>query len=170
MLAGLINSPSLPSPKLARSISSDISFSSINLLLVSLAIRYFTLPAASVFILPLRSRNIFLVKSHIISVMNRRTSAAIACTVLVFLSLQASAFNLRMYGGERCNALPVSQPIGVVDGCRKTPGSGLVSIILKWANEDDNKLVLATYSDGNCCHARLYSSQRRRPKLWSSES
>jgi hypothetical protein len=97
----------------------------------------------------------FLVKSHSIPIMIGKTSAAIACTVLGLLSIQASAFDLSVYGGDRCNGAAASGPIGVGDGCQKTPGSGLSSIILEWTHEDDNKLVFATYSDGNCCHARM---------------
>lgn len=79
----------------------------------------------------------------------------ILATVL-FASL-ASAFDIHQYSSKQCTGSRVSETgVNADKGCVVAREDGYTAgLINEWAEDADNNLVLALYSDTNCCHANL---------------
>lgn len=74
--------------------------------------------------------------------------------LLLFVS-SAAAFNTSMYTSESCTGLGVGYDKQVSDGCQTDGTANLAGIVNEWASEEDNKQLLVTYKEMNCCHANM---------------
>ena len=75
--------------------------------------------------------------------------------LLLTSSSFSSAFETHLYTTEQCTGSATSYQLKVSDGCQTGRGGTISGMINNWLNEDDNKLILATYDDDKCCHANL---------------
>ncbi|CAI6331771.1 unnamed protein product [Periconia digitata] len=78
-----------------------------------------------------------------------------ALLVLGLLGTQASAFTLMTYTSTSCTGLSPEEETSVDKGCTTYTNGKFRSIINNWSSNDDNKLLLAFYSDEKCCHANM---------------
>lgn len=76
---------------------------------------------------------------------------------LLFAAMAATAFDIHQYSSTRCTGSRISQlGVNADKGCVTAREDGYTSgLINEWTEDADNNLVLALYSDKNCCHANL---------------
>ncbi|KAF7541545.1 hypothetical protein G7Z17_g11938 [Cylindrodendrum hubeiense] len=81
-------------------------------------------------------------------------------TAIMALSLPitVTAFEVRQYSTEQCSGLVTTKNVTVTDGCMTDNVGEMAGIINRWSDEDDNGLVLATFSGSECCHANLIAA------------
>jgi hypothetical protein len=87
-----------------------------------------------------------------ISSMPSSISLSAALALLALLPFHTTAFELHLYGTKQCSGLATAENATVEAGCISGRGGSVQAIINKWVSEADNKLLLVTYSDANCCH------------------
>ena len=75
--------------------------------------------------------------------------------ITTLLSSSTFAFTTGFYTGKTCTGAAMTLEPKVSDGCHTEGAGSFQGIINKWKDESDNKLILATYSDGVCCHSNL---------------
>ncbi|KFH42894.1 hypothetical protein ACRE_063670 [Hapsidospora chrysogenum ATCC 11550] len=75
----------------------------------------------------------------------------------LLLASFAAGFDVHQYPSKRCTGLLVSEHgVNANKGCVTARADGyMASLVNDWAEDADNNLVLALYSDENCCHANL---------------
>ncbi|PGH20076.1 hypothetical protein AJ80_03726 [Polytolypa hystricis UAMH7299] len=65
------------------------------------------------------------------------------------------AFRIGLYTNGRCTGQRSQFTANLASGCSNERAGTFGGIINEWESEKDNKVLLATYSDRNCCHANL---------------
>ncbi|PGH08068.1 hypothetical protein AJ79_06067 [Helicocarpus griseus UAMH5409] len=75
--------------------------------------------------------------------------------LLLTLACSTEAFKTSFYTTQKCKNKAVSASDKVTDGCQRRGLVNINGVINEWENEGDNKVIIATYSDENCCYSKM---------------